>query len=389
MGWNKRSSGHMYDSVSGHGFILGGLTQKVLHHKCMSKQCTKCFAAKEIKETPIPHECPQNHEGSSKSMEVEGIFRIIQESFYDHRYQLAVIVSDDDSTMKSNLKHSFQQKIDNGLMSIGDWPTTEKGNKKSDNGRLPLSINEPKFLADFNHRVKVIGKCVYALASMAKRDSEVTKVMAERVKTNWGLMLKQIRHLDFKKNYEKIKNKVRAPIEHMFNNHDHCDHAWCLPLKARKENKNFEPVENNPYYEKKKNFKMYQQLCSAVERFQEDENVRECLHMFNTQINESLNMCVSRYVPKFKHFGGTMALDSRVRCVIGVHNLGYANYYLALLDTLGCVKEIDVNNRLISNSILKIDHAKLNNKKGDRHPNINANGNMGAKLGPRDSCLKR
>ena len=120
MGWNKRSSGHMYDSVSGHGFILGGLTQKVLHHQCMSKQCTKCFAAKEIKETPIPHECPQNHEGSSKSMEVEGIFRIIQESFYDHRYQLAVIVSDDDSTMKSNLKHSFQQKIDNGLMSIGD-----------------------------------------------------------------------------------------------------------------------------------------------------------------------------------------------------------------------------------------------------------------------------
>ena len=28
MGWNKRSSGHKYDSISGHGMIMGGLTKK-------------------------------------------------------------------------------------------------------------------------------------------------------------------------------------------------------------------------------------------------------------------------------------------------------------------------------------------------------------------------
>ena len=29
MGWNKRSSGNKYDSISGHGFIMGGNTKKI------------------------------------------------------------------------------------------------------------------------------------------------------------------------------------------------------------------------------------------------------------------------------------------------------------------------------------------------------------------------
>lgn len=30
MGWNKRSSGNKYDSISGHGFILGKHTKMIL-----------------------------------------------------------------------------------------------------------------------------------------------------------------------------------------------------------------------------------------------------------------------------------------------------------------------------------------------------------------------
>jgi len=72
---------------------------------------------------------------------------------------------------------------------------------------LPLEIPEPAFLADFNHRVKVVGKSVYNLATLAKRDSEVTNHQAERIKTNWGSMLKQIRHLDWNKDCDKIKKR--------------------------------------------------------------------------------------------------------------------------------------------------------------------------------------
>lgn len=42
MGWNKRSSGNKYDSISGHDFIMGGFTKKVLNHRCLSKCCSLC-----------------------------------------------------------------------------------------------------------------------------------------------------------------------------------------------------------------------------------------------------------------------------------------------------------------------------------------------------------
>ena len=107
---------------------------------------------------------------------------------------------------------------------------------------------------------------------------------------------------------------------------------------------------------------MYEQLCSAVARFQTKKNILECLHKYDTQQNESLNMSVSRYVPKFKHFGTTMALDTRVRCVIGVRNLGYANFYNTLLFNLGCLAVSD-GERLISQGISIIDKTKLNLQK--------------------------
>ena len=81
--------------------------------------------------------------------------------------------------------------------------------------------------------------------------------------------------------------------------------------------------------------KMHKQVSLAIERFQDEEHVKECLHLNDTNINESLNMSVSRLVPKFKHYGTTMALDSRIRLVLGVHNLGYAEFYLTLLHNLG------------------------------------------------------
>ena len=30
MGWNKRSSGHKYNSISGHGFLMGEINTKIL-----------------------------------------------------------------------------------------------------------------------------------------------------------------------------------------------------------------------------------------------------------------------------------------------------------------------------------------------------------------------
>ena len=108
---------------------------------------------------------------------------------------------------------------------------------------------------------------------------------------------------------------------------------------------------------------MYEQLSEAVKIFQTEENVKECLHQFDTQQNEALNMAVSKYVPKYKHFGTTMALDTRIRCVIGTHNLGYKGFYFALLKNLGCLDNNSFSKkRLILSGIARIDETRNQNK---------------------------
>ena len=122
----------------------------------------------------------------------------------------------------------------------------QKNNRlKKDNGRLPLDIPEPRFLADCNHRVKTVGKAVFALVSLPKRDSSVSKEVAMRMKSYWGTMLKQVRYLDYNKSNETINRHVLAPVEHLFNNHEHCDEQWCYVLQAQKEGKPYVPEEHS------------------------------------------------------------------------------------------------------------------------------------------------
>ena len=155
--------------------------------------------------------------------------------------------------------------------------------------------------------------------------------------------MKQVRHMTWEKEEEEIKRKMLAPVEHLFGNHEYCGN-WCYVLKALREKKRYLPDNNLPIYCKKANSKMYTQLSDAVKVFQTEDNVKECLHNYDTQLNEAMNMAVSRYVPKFKHYGTTMALDTRIRCVIGSHNMGYQGFYLALLRNLGCIHDNSIKN---------------------------------------------
>ena len=76
------------------------------------------------------HECPHNHDGSSKSMETEAIFQMVKEATHDLNYSIATIISDDSSTMKSNLKWSYKEMIEKNMMESENWPRTKGGAKK-------------------------------------------------------------------------------------------------------------------------------------------------------------------------------------------------------------------------------------------------------------------
>ena len=236
MGWNKRSTGTRYDSNTGHALLVGARLKKIVAMRVFSKDCAICKSCQKTNKPLQTHDCPKNYTGSSKSMEVEAIFQLVLEA-WENNWAVGVIVSDDDTTMKSHLTHGYKDLIAAGKMRPEDWPRTQKGNKKSCHGRLPLHITPPSFQADPNHRVKVVGKTIYEFAKMPQKQSQIDKALALRIKEYWGAMIKQVRKLNWDKDEKVIMSRVKAPIEHIFNNHKHCDIAWCYVLQARRDNK--------------------------------------------------------------------------------------------------------------------------------------------------------
>ena len=138
MGWQKRSTGRIYDSISGHGFMIGTMTGKVVAVGVKCKKCTRCTIANKNNTTVRTHNCPVNHIGSSGSMEASMALELITNMSEKSNAKVYIkgVVSDDDSTMRSLLQH----KSNHG-----------KGN-------LPENVQEPIFFADPSHRIKVMCK---------------------------------------------------------------------------------------------------------------------------------------------------------------------------------------------------------------------------------------
>jgi hypothetical protein len=86
------------------------------------------------------HNCPKNHEGSSKAMEPLAAIELLKSIFYNSNSYVTIMVMDDDSLTVANCKHSYKKMIEAGLMTAKEWPTTERGTKKKDVGFLPLEI---------------------------------------------------------------------------------------------------------------------------------------------------------------------------------------------------------------------------------------------------------
>ena len=154
MGWSKRSSGHRYDSISGHAFLVSCICKKVIAAKVTSKKCSVCARLEKDEAFLKPHRCPLNHEGSSKAMESQAALEIVQEIYNENKGMVFVksICSDDDSTLRAVLKHP-------------------RNNRK---GRLPDHIPQPKFQADPTHRTKTVAAKIYALVNKSKKQSTCT-----------------------------------------------------------------------------------------------------------------------------------------------------------------------------------------------------------------------
>ena len=131
----------------------------------------------------------------------------------------------------------------------------------------------------------MVGKTVFQFASMAKKYSKIDKALAIRIKEYWGAMIKQAQTLDKDNDMEKIIKKAKAPIEHLFDNHEFCDIAWCYSKQATRDKKIYKPPPNRPFYDKVRDNQIYCQLCDSLKRFQTAEAMAESMHKNDTQLN--------------------------------------------------------------------------------------------------------
>ena len=314
--------------MSGHCFFIGGRTKKIVSAQVSSKKCKICENANKKDETPTYHECPHNYNGSSKGMEAQNALHLTIKMYKDSKSKIFVenIVADDDSSLRALLKHCT--------------PTSKKG-------KLPIEIPEPTFLADPGHRTKTVSKPIFALVKNKNKKRRCCRVDALRFKKYFSYMLKQ----NWNKSIDEICDKAQAVIEHLFNNHAHCDVQWCHAKQKENMKENLHdqcdeeevsasdlkkpPTHPFKYRSKTKDSELYNEIRKAYEKYQTPERLRESLHPYDTQSNEAMNQSVSKYAPKNKSYGASMSLATRVSVAIGVFNLGHYQYWLEVYHHLG------------------------------------------------------
>ena len=361
MGWQKRSSGNRYDSLSGHAFTIGANSKKNIYCMVSSKMCATCQSAEANGTIAREHKCPKNYSGSSKAMEADAALESYVSLFRENEGTIAFshVIADDDSSMRAILRHP----------------------QRNGKGKLPEEIPAPEWYCDPSHRTKVVAKPFFALAIQPKSVSEATNVDAGRIKKWYAYMIRDNRD----KSFEQLKRAAEAVILHLFGIHTNCDEKWCRPLriqnqkqalplpeatkypaamegqedhppspsspapsagsqtssKATVSRKSYE-VDMNPtdtnvtkedhelegYYRcKTKNAKLYKQFTKIYRQFTSEERLRECMHPYDTQLNEAMNTSVHRYAPKGRTYCSTMSLTNRVMIALGVRNAGYYGYW--------------------------------------------------------------
>ena len=76
------------------------------------------------------HECYGNFERSLKAMGAFAFVQMHMRAYTDLNLWYGEVVSDDDSTVRSFLRHQFKNLIASGLMHEKDWPLTKMVIKK-------------------------------------------------------------------------------------------------------------------------------------------------------------------------------------------------------------------------------------------------------------------
>ena len=176
MGGNKRSTGRIYDSLSGHGFIIGFSTNKVIGYGVSKEKCSIC---KQLNRNNIAaaeaylNECNINSTGSSGAMESELVLKLTTKIFResDGLVYVSYIVSNNDSTIQAHLQHK----------------------SSGPESKLDDDIHQPSFYADLSRRIKEMSKPIFKMVTNTKDPYKCKQVDALHIKKYTGCAIYKTR----------------------------------------------------------------------------------------------------------------------------------------------------------------------------------------------------
>ena len=300
-------------------------------------------------------------------MEASGAAKIACRLFLNpnENCYIANLVTDDDSSVRKILTHSYQGLIDALQMTVDEWPRYEKkdgiGNKKPDNGLLPILHAAIKFLADKGHRNRGYSRVIFTEAAKSKKDGcGCTKIDAERLKRRMSWTLR----LHSRGTFEEFQTAVLAVLEHHFNNHEHCA-SWCKATSGTEE----EIRERGLRFRSKvDNKELYEFLRKHHEEFMEESKLRQLWHCYDTNLVEAFNKFLTKFLPKDKTYCQT--IENRVRSMVAVslQSIGYRQFYGRVFERVGIAAlEDDITSLFLRRNE---DADKLYRKQRRRQENV-------------------
>jgi hypothetical protein len=368
MAWQQKGSGHQYNSLSGHGTIIGRYTRKVIALVIKCKVCNECSAWEKKNpdvENVHPHECWKNHNGSSGSMESAGIVQLVTACFDKYQAIVNLLCTDDDSSIRADCQWSNQDYLANNNTDVLPMVPKRVGKNKGelqprpDKGKLPGHVPEPRFVADPNHRRKVLtGELIKLDTSKINEKHTMTRMDSTRLGKNFGYMARTLKT----KSQAEFMEAANAVLEHHFDCHESCG-PWC----PRKVETPEQRSASKKYYRcKKRDAKLYATLVQVMSRFVTMDRLDEMAHDLDTNMNEAFNNICTWFAPKNKVFAGSGSLNNRIAFAVGINSLGVLPFYTKLFHRLGITMTENVEHYLKVKEALRmkqIESAKSNEAK--------------------------
>ena len=257
--WQKRSLGrHSMNSSTGHNYAVGGRSKKILNMVVYSQRCMQCYLADKNGKEPPPHRCGKNYEEALSAKAMEGK-ATVQHCIDIHSSSAAqayvhTLVTDDDSTVRANTKHSYKAVAirDYGLnfkKKDTDWPWRYDSKVEvqhlEDRGKLPLQVTPVKeWWSDVGHRVKLIGSVAFGLEGKSKKKLKAGTHLLHRgeclqLKRSAGYYFKDPANLD--QGFDLLYcQRANCFYLHLFNDHSQCNVSWCKILQGRPQRRSTE-----------------------------------------------------------------------------------------------------------------------------------------------------